>query len=208
MFFAGAKACCVHSFEAGMKTLFVLAAAATTAAAQARFVEGNPASPVRVIIYEDLECPDCAAFRVMMDETLLPKFQSSVAFEHRDFPLNKHAWARKAAIASRYFEIVSPSLALEFRRTTMAHLTEIPKDKFEEHLQAFCVAHGVDPAKAVAALTDPALGAAVEKDYEEGVARGVAHTPTIFVDGEPFIEHFPVEDVVQAIERELGAGKR
>jgi len=191
-----------------MKTMLMLSAAAMTLAAQDRFIEGNPASAVRVLIYEDLQCPDCATFRAMMDQTLLPRFASTVAFEHRDFPLDKHSWARKAAIASRYFESISPQLALDYRQSMFAHLREIPKDKFEENLQAFATAHNLAPEKALAALGDAALAAAVEKDYQEGVARGVAHTPTVFVNGEPFIEHFPVEDVVKTIERELASSTK
>ena len=35
--------------------------------------EGNLQSPVRVIIYEDLQCSDCAVFAVMMEKQILPK---------------------------------------------------------------------------------------------------------------------------------------
>lgn len=191
-----------------MKLFFLLTAAAALLPAQGRFVEGNPTSTVRVIIYEDLQCPDCATFRAMLDDTLLPRFASTVAFEHRDFPLAKHAWARKAAIAARYFESASPAVALEFRRATLAHLREIPKDKFEDHLRSFAQTHGFDPEKAIAALAEPSFAADVEKDYQDGVARGVAHTPTIFVNGEPFIERFPVEDVIKTIERELASTEK
>lgn len=194
-----------------MKSAILLAVAAIMLPAQNsathRFVEGDPSSTVRVVIYEDLECPDCANFREALDNTLLPRFAGAVAFEHRDFPLAKHPWARKAAIASRYFESVSPTLALEFRRTTMTHLQEIPRDNFESHLRSFAKSHGADPEKAVASLNDPLLAEAVEQDYQEGVARGVAHTPTVLVNGEPFIEQFPIEDVIRAIERELATGK-
>lgn len=155
--------------------------------AQKALIEGNAASPVRVIVYEDLQCPDCAIFRAMMDQTLLPKFAATVAFEHRDFPLAKHAWARKAAIAARFFASVSPETAIEFRRTTMAHLREIKADAFDDHVSAFARAHGADPERALQALNDPALAAAVQADFEEGTTRGIAHTPTVFVDGEPFI---------------------
>ena len=41
--------------------------------AQKPIVEGRADSPVRVVIYEDLQCPDCAVFRRMMDEKLLPR---------------------------------------------------------------------------------------------------------------------------------------
>jgi protein-disulfide isomerase len=190
-----------------MKTVLMLAMAATVLPAQDRWVEGNPASSVRVVIWEDLESPDCAAFRAMMDQTLLPRFQSTVAFEHRDFPLSKHPWARKAAIATRYFESINPAVALEFRRTTLANFREIPQERFDDHVQTFARAHQIDPAKALAALSDPALVAAVEKDYQEGVARGIAYTPTVFMNSEPFIEHFAVQDVIKSIERELQSSR-
>ena len=59
--------------------LFVLSA--VTAMAQTHLVEGKADSPVRVLIYEDLQCPDCADFRVMLDQKLLPKYGAKVAFE-------------------------------------------------------------------------------------------------------------------------------
>ena len=188
-----------------MKAVLMSIFLASAGFAQQAPVEGNPKAEVRVVIYEDLQCPDCAVFRTMLDETLLPKFKSTVAFEHRDFPLAKHVWARKAAIAARYFATLSPEVSLEFRRVTMGHIQEIGKDGFDAHLDAFARAHKIDPAAVKAALSDPKLAAAVEADYQDGVARGVAHTPTVLVDGEPFIETFPVEDVVKSIDRALKA---
>jgi protein-disulfide isomerase len=172
---------------------------------QTPLVEGDASSPVRVLIYEDLQCPDCADFRVMMDKDLIPRFGAKVAFEHRDFPLPKHAWARPAAVASRFFETISPELAVQFRKTTMARQEEIAPEKFSDHVAAFAAAHKIDAAKAVAALKDPALNARVDQDYQEGIARGVARTPTVLVNGEPFIETFPVADVIKTIERHLAA---
>jgi protein-disulfide isomerase len=43
----------------------------------------------------------------------------------------------------------------------------------------------------------------VEKDYQDGVARGVSKTPTVFVNGRPFIETFTVEEISKAIDAEL-----
>ncbi len=167
-------------------------------------VEGNAASKVRVVIYEDLQCPDCADFRVMMDRHLLPKFEKQVAFEHRDFPLPKHAWARQAAVAARMMAEKSPQLALEWRRYALGHIKEInASGDFKGKLLAWAKQHGLDTASVTAALEDAALNAAVEKDFKEGLARGVAKTPTVFVDGEPFVESFPLEEISSAIERAL-----
>ena len=166
-------------------------------------VEGRPDSAVRILIFEDVQCSDCAAFRKMLDDKLLPKYGGKVAFAHRDFPLAKHAWARQAAIASRYFAGVRAELGLEFRRETMARIPEISQQGFEHYLEAFARGHDMNPADAAASLQDGHLQAAVEKDFQEGVARGVSKTPTVFVNGQPFIETFTVEEISAAIDRAL-----
>lgn len=170
-------------------------------------VEGNPAAAVRVIIYEDLQCSDCAAFRHMLDEKILPRFGAKVAFEHRDFPLAKHAWARKAAIAARFFQATSAELAVAFRKHALAERRQITASNFDERLAAFAKQNGVDPGKALAALDDPVYAALVEKDLQDGVARGVAKTPTAFIEGAPFVETFTFEEISKAIEAALAAAK-
>jgi protein-disulfide isomerase len=183
--------------------LAMLAPTFVLAAAQ-RLVEGNTASPVRVLVYEDLQCPDCADFRKMLDEKLLPRYGGKVAFEHRDFPLAKHAWARKAAIAAQFFQETSAPLAVKYRRYSLAN---IKPANFNERLAEFAKSNGADPVAAVAALDDPRYAAAVEKDFQEGVARGVAHTPTAFVNGMAFVETITLEEISKAIDAALAESK-
>ena len=167
----------------------------------APLTEGNAQSTVRVVIYEDLQCSDCAAFAVMLEKQILPKYAAKVAFEHRDFPLPKHNWARKATIASRYFESIRPELAIEYRRATMAHQAEITPDNFTEKLVKFARAHELDVEKMMAAMKDATIAAAVDKEFREAVARGVGKTPTVLVDGEPFIESFSFKDIAASLDR-------
>jgi len=178
---------------------------ATTAGifGQQRVVEGLAESKVRVLIYEDLQCTDCADFRRMMDDSLLPRYAARVAFVHRDFPLAKHAWARKAAIAARYFAEQKPELGLAYRRQVMAGIRDTTNENFKDRLSQFARDHGLDPAPAVAALDDAKLAALVERDFQDGVARGVAHTPTVFVNGQAFIEHISVEEISEALDSAL-----
>jgi protein-disulfide isomerase len=189
-----------------MKGALILAmlASVTALTAQKPLVEGKSDSSVRVVVFEDLQCPDCAAFRRMIDEKLLPKYGTTVAFEHRDFPLAKHAWSRKAAIAARFFqEEAGAETGLAYRRHTMATMRETTVDNFNERLAAFAKQHNVDPQKAVQALDDPKYAAMVEEDFQDGVARGVAKTPTAFVNGTPFIERFTFEEISKEIDRAL-----
>ncbi len=174
-----------------MRLVYLAAMLTALGFAQKPLIEGNPDSVVRVIIYEDLQCPDCADFRKMMDEKILPRYQDKVAFEHRDFPLAKHPWARKAAIAARFFNESDARIALEFRRYALNHIAAITPDTFDSTLSAFAQSHGVDPAKATASLSDPRLMGAVEKDFQGGIARGIAKTPTVLVDGDLSLRRLP-----------------
>jgi protein-disulfide isomerase len=171
--------------------------------AQKPIVEGRADSPVRVVIYEDLQCPDCAVFRRMMDEKLLPQYGGKVAFVHRDFPLAKHAWARRAAIAARFFTDRNPELGLEYRRYTMAGQPAANEGNFNARLADFAKTHDIEPEAAIAALSNARYAELVEQDYQDGVSRGVVHTPTVFVNGRPFIETFTFEEISKGIDEAL-----
>lgn len=186
-----------------MKILVAVLAFAAACLGADRLVEGTPSSSVRVVIYEDLQCPDCAVFRTMLDRQILPKYASKAAFEHRDFPLPKHRWARKAAIAARYFDSVSPTTGMAWRQYCFGHQGDITPETFSDKLTAWARSNGADAARAAAALEDKGLGALVEDDYQDGVARGIAHTPTVLVNGEPFIETFTFEDIARGLDKAI-----
>lgn len=185
--------CCVLELPS-----FAAAGAASDGAkttAIARHVEGNPKSPVRVLIYEDLQCPDCSLFRKALDDKLLPRYRTSVAFEHRDFPLPKHTWAREAAVAARYFQTLGPNVAAEFRRTIQGDLDRVKSVSFRQALIEFCRGRRLDADKALAALSNSTYAQAVEADYLAGVAAGIRRTPTVVVGGKSFVETIDVEEL-------------
>jgi len=169
--------------------------------------EGRAGSRVRAVIYEDLQCSDCAAFRVMLDRQILPKYGDRVEFVHRDFPLAKHPSARSSAIAARYFFEKDPKLGLEYRRHALATLSETNEGNFQQRLSDFARQHGLKPDEAVAALTSPEYAKLVDKDFQDGVSRGVAHTPTVFVNGVPFVETFTFEEISKGIDAALAQAK-
>lgn len=185
------------------RLLVALLASVAGLPAQQPLVEGLAESKVRVLIYEDLQCSDCAVFRRMMDDKILPRYATRVAFVHRDFPLARHAWARRAAIAARYFGDRKPELGLAYRRQIMATMKEITPDNFNSRLSQFAKDNGLDPARVLAALDDVHMAALVERDFQDGVARGVVHTPTVFVNGSLFIERFSFEEISQALDDAL-----
>jgi protein-disulfide isomerase len=141
----------------------------------------------------------------MMDEELLPRYQAKVTFEHRDFPQAKHPLARKAAIAARALLEINPKLALDFRREILAAIGEITLENFKDRVGAFAASHGVKPVRVLAALNDPKFDALVQRDVQDGIARGVSKTPTVFVNAQPFVETFSFAEIAAVIDEQLMA---
>jgi len=158
---------------------------------------------VTVRAYEDLQCSDCARFQRMLDEELLPEYGGRVRFEYRAFPLPKHPAARPAAIAARYFEAIDAELALAFRRYCFARIGELTPENLADAVREFAGSHHQDGARAVSSMEDAGLAAEVDGEYREGLALGVTHTPTVFVNGKSFIETFTAEEISQSIDAAL-----
>jgi protein-disulfide isomerase len=194
--------CCV--LDIPVSPLAGVASDGAKAVSITRHVEGNPKSQVHVLIYEDLQCPDCSIFRKALDDRLLPRYGTSVAFEHRDFPLPKHAWAREAAVAARYFQTLGPRVATEFRRTVQKNLDRVKSVGFRQILIEFCRGQRLDANKALAALSNSAFAQAVEADYRAGVAAGIRRTPTVVVGGKSFVETIDVEELQRTLDELVG----
>jgi protein-disulfide isomerase len=189
---------------ASLAILALVACCSALFAKRSEIVEGNPASPVRVVIYEDLQCSDCERFRSLLDEKILPRYGSRVAFVHRDFPLGKHEWARQAAVAARWVYAQDPDLGITFRRELMAEHDHITPANLRGWLQEFAARNHLDEKGILDSITAPQLVAMVDQDYQGGVARGVAQTPTVYVGGQKLVETILYDDFARALDIELG----
>jgi protein-disulfide isomerase len=188
-----------------MRIVGAILALATTLAAAPRneILEGNPSSPVKAVIYEDLQCSDCAQLRVMMDQKILPAYGSRVAFIHRDFPLGKHPWARQAAVLGRYVYDRDPALGIIFRREIMAEQASITPENLGKWVLEFAARNHLDQKAVLDSMNDQRLAALVEQDYQGGIARGVSKTPTVFINNTPFVETIIFEDLARALDQAL-----
>ena len=166
-------------------------------------VEGLASSLIRVETWEDLACVDCWNWRRVLDETLIPKFGDRVAFVDHDFPLEKHVWAERAAMASRRLASFEAEAGLDFRRYCLEFRADVTLENFVDRLAEFAQARGLDAEATAMSLRDEDLRTAVRNDAAAGRARGVAKTPTVFVGDETFVEQFETEAVIAAIERQL-----
>ena len=143
---------------------------------------------VAIVVFEDLECPDCRRAAPLVQEAA--KTYKIPVVRH-DFPLPMHNWSFEAAILARYFDSHSKTLGNAFRDSVFEHQLEMSPDNLHGFAEKFATEHKVD----LPFVVDPAgkLAALVIADRDLGKSLNVNHTPTIYVvsnkrAGKPFVE--------------------
>ena len=157
---------------------------------------GDANAPVTVIEFTDFQCPACAAMHPVLED-VLKSYGNKVRFVVRDFPLNQHEHARKAAEAAnaanaqgKFFEYIT----LLFKNQKALDIPSLKKYASEL---------GLDRARFDAALDRSVYAAEVKKDVTDGEMYGIGSTPTIFVNGVQ-LRTLSAEGLREAIDRAAG----
>ena len=137
---------------------------------------GNLTAAVTIVEFTDFQCPACAAMHPVLEE-VLKSYGDKVRFVVRDFPLNQHENARKAAEAAdaaneqgKFFEYI----AVLFKNQNALDVASLKK---------YASDLGLNRAKFDAALDRGVYAPEVKHDIEDGEMYGVGSTPTIFING-------------------------
>jgi protein-disulfide isomerase len=148
------------------------------AAADGSQLELPAGADVAIVVFEDLQCPDC---RRVHPDLLAAADANRVPLVIRDFPIPRHAWAFPAAVLARYFAARSPALGVEFRSFIFQNQPGISADNLREFGDKFAQQHGmqlppdVDP--------DGKLAAQVQADFDLGRQIRLEYVPLVFVIG-------------------------
>ena len=162
---------------------------------------GDVNAPVTIVEFTDFECPSCAAMHPVLED-VLKSYGTRVRFVVRNFPLSRHAHARKAAEAGqaanaqgKFFEYT----ALLFKQQSALDVPSLKK---------YATELGLDRARFDSALDGGTYAAVVKRDVDDGEIYGINSTPTIFVNGVMLTE-LSAEGLRAAIDRALSkAGGR
>ena len=139
-------------------------------------VKGNPTAPVTIIEFTDFQCPSCAKSQPILD-AVTAEFGDKVRLIVRDFPLEQHTNAFKAAEAAeaareqgKYWEYV----ALLFQNQSALEVA---------NLKEYATKVGLDRKRFDEALDSSKFADKVRRDLNDGMRVGVNSTPTVFVNG-------------------------
>jgi protein-disulfide isomerase len=160
---------------------------------------GDANAPITIVEFTDFQCPSCAALQPILEE-VLKSYGNKVRLVVRDFPLARHANARKAAEAAnaanaqgKFFEYS----ALLFKR----------QDKLDlPSLKQYASELGLNRTRFDVELDGGKYAAEVKHDLDDGEAYGVDSTPAVFVNGVALRE-MSVDALRALIDRGLAATK-
>jgi protein-disulfide isomerase len=175
---------------------------------------GGPANaPVLIVGFDDLECPYCAKMHAQLFPALTERYKDQVRIVYRDFPLDQHPWAMRAAIDTNCVGAKSPAGYWNLVDYIHGHASELGGDakslaKANETLDKLTREEGNRQK-----LDAPALDAciakqddtAVKASMKEAEALGVEATPALFINGERLEGAVPLEYVYRMIDNALTA---
>jgi protein-disulfide isomerase len=177
-----------------------------------RPARGGPTNaPVLIVGFDDLECPFCAKMHQQLFPAILERYKNQVHIVYRDFPLDQHPWAMRAAIDTNCVGAHSATGYWNLVDYIHAHAgdlggTEKSIAKANETLDSLSVDEGKrqklneTELKACIAKQDDA---AVKASMKVGESLGVSATPALFINGEMLEGAVPVEYVYRMIDGAL-----
>jgi protein-disulfide isomerase len=170
--------------------LCLLAVSLHLAAVDASVLKPPAGAKVAIVMFADLECPECArAYPLVWDAATAHKIPVVL----HDFPLPRHNWAFDAAIWARYFDQTSINLGNEFRKFLYLNQAQITRDSLQQWVQKF----GDENKAPITLPNDPdgKLADKVKADFALGQRIGVEHSLTLWVVSNSGVSQPLVEEV-------------
>ena len=184
-----------------------------------RPARGGPESaPVLIVGFDDLECPYCARFHTTLFPALTERYGDKVRIVYKDFPLEMHPWAMRAAVdvncmaaqsASGYWSLVD---TIHARASKIGEGTAEEKDKAPTLVRADAELDRLTREQGEKSKADlPKLDACIAKQDTSGVeaSRKVGSglnldsTPTLFINGDKIDGALPAEFIFARVDDAL-----
>ena len=141
------------------------------------YAMGKVDAPLVFVEYTDFECPFCQRYHLDAFEQVKKEWVDTgkVRYFSRDFPLDFHPNARRAALAARCAG--DQGKYWELRNTMIKNADQLAGDR----IVAYAKGVGLDVPKFEACLGSDFYKPAIDKDIAEGTKAGVTGTPSFVV---------------------------
>jgi len=167
--------------------------------------EGRPNSPVLIVEYSDFQCPPCRQSGLDVRKSILSEYVDKVQWTYKWLPLPSHNWAKPAALGTACVFSQSPTRFWDLHGILLSQQSSMSVDSLHAVVLGYAGHQGLDLKKLNDCLTgqDKMGQNLLTSSKSEAVALGVFSTPTIFVNGKKVLFPTNVENLRDAINREL-----
>ena len=162
--------------------------------------KGNENAKVTLVEYSDFQCPACKYYYGIVKELEKEK-GDAVQMVYRHFPLQQHAFAKTAAIATeaagkqgKFWEMHD----ILFDRQEEWSVSE----NIQQSIVEYATLIGLDIPKFISDVQSVDLASRVERAITEGGTQGIQGTPTFFINGTQ-VRFQSYEELKQLVEDEL-----
>jgi protein-disulfide isomerase len=142
-------------------------------------IQGQPNAPITLVEFGDFECPACGAAYPAVKE-VQQQLGDRLRFVFRNYPLEQHPHAEHAAEAAEAAGAQGKFWLMH------DYLFEHQDALSDRELVDDARAVGLDTSRFVSDLEQGTYTGQVEEDMQSGDQSGVAGTPTLFINGQPY----------------------
>jgi protein-disulfide isomerase len=159
-------------------------------------MQGSKNAPVTIVEFTDYQCPFCGRARPTIQQ-LVKDYGNKIQYVLRDFPLDFHPFAKKAAEAAdcagaqrKYWEYG------DILWENQGALDVASLKKYAGELK-------LDQKKFDECLDSDKFLEEINKDIADGTNAGVSGTPSFFINGQMITGARPIEQFKEIIDQEL-----
>lgn len=161
---------------------------------------GPAGAPVTLVLFEDIQCPFCAAFIPTLDR-LLERYPKTVRLVVKHLPLPFHPAARPAALALECARQQGQFWPLHDR--LVADREGLSQAAINQHAAAL----GIAGERFAACLAAPETAARVDEDVALAEQVGARGTPVLYINGRKMAGSRPLAELSALVDAELEHAK-
>lgn len=159
---------------------------------------GPENAEVTIVEYSEFQCPYCARVVPTVNQ-IKEKYGDRVKVVFKDFPLDFHQYAQKAAEAAQCAH--EQGRFWEYHDMLFANQGSLDIASLKQYASGL----GLNTEQFNSCLDSGKYAAEVQQDLSDGRAAGVSGTPTFFINGEKLVGAQPFSAFESLIINELGS---
>jgi predicted DsbA family dithiol-disulfide isomerase len=144
-------------------------------------IDGGRGQRMQVVVFSDIECPNCARFHEFLFGEMLPLFSGHLEVVFKHFPLGEHKNALPGAKALEAARAQGNEEYWELHHWLSARREQLGSVDWRAAAQAV----GLDEARFLADMGSPETMRRIQEDIAKGRALGLTGTPAVFLNGRP-----------------------